>query len=351
MSPSERILPDVPPLRFWGEGAVGWYCLAGAVTKYLEYIGDAVPYATIMGVSGACWRLIWGPGTMSPDNLIMDWYGHHLAEERIADALDYGYDALDRSRDNPETEANSEAAANAWIREEIDAGRPAIAIGVAGPEECLGAGYREYGQALVVQSFFERSEAYFEARDWYQDPMFLGLHRFTKTGERQTRREMHVDSLRWAVEIADMREAGGRAAGVAAYDAWARDMLRDDLFPVDDPAALRGATMGVGDSGIILLCARKVASEYLTSMLDIVGTRAREHLQTAAHLHAKEAETFGAAHGITLWGNVHGDELVKRASRENRERLAEVILACRDHFCRAMDVIRLALRAEGVDAC
>ena len=135
----------------------------------------------------------------------------------------------------------------------------------------------------------------------------------------------------------------------AAYDAWAEDMLLEDLFPVDDPSALRDCTMAVGDNGIILLCARKIASRYLTSMLDVVGGRAREHLRRAALLHAKESDTFSATHDIMLWGNVHGDELAKRARRENRQRLAEVILACKGHFCRAMDEIRLALQAEGVD--
>jgi hypothetical protein len=85
----ENILEGVPSLRFWGAGAVGWYCLAGAVTHYLEYVGDPVPYTEVMGVSGAAWRLIWNPGRWSPDNLIMAWYGHLLAERRIAAAFGY----------------------------------------------------------------------------------------------------------------------------------------------------------------------------------------------------------------------------------------------------------------------
>jgi hypothetical protein len=59
---SENVLQGVPPLRFWGEGAVGWYCLAGAVTRYLEYLGDPVAYAEVMGVSsGAAADLGSGP--------------------------------------------------------------------------------------------------------------------------------------------------------------------------------------------------------------------------------------------------------------------------------------------------
>ena len=97
----ENVLEGVPPLRFWGEGAVGWYSLAEAVTRYMEYTGDPVSYEEVMGVSGAAWRLIWDPGRWSPDNLIMAWYGHLLAEKRIAGAFGYQYEYLDRRQETP----------------------------------------------------------------------------------------------------------------------------------------------------------------------------------------------------------------------------------------------------------
>jgi len=79
---NEKVLVGVARLRFWGEGAAGWYCLAGAVTRYMEYIGDPVSYAEVMGVSGAAWRLVWNEGHWSPDNLVMAWYGPQVAEMR-----------------------------------------------------------------------------------------------------------------------------------------------------------------------------------------------------------------------------------------------------------------------------
>jgi hypothetical protein len=344
MSPNtiENVLQGVPPLRFWGEGAVGWYCLAGAVTRYLEFIRDPVPYAEVMGVSGAAWRLIWDEGQWSPDNLIMAWYGHSLAEKRIADAFGYRYAFLD-------SDETSEEAITARIRAEIDAGRPAIAIGIAGPEECLVAGYREGGVVLLVQSFFERTDGYLEVRDWYDQPQFLGLHLLAKTGERKSECQNLIEALTWAVEMAAMTEAGGRAAGLAAYDAWAKDMLRDEDFRGDDLDRIGENCLGIGDNGIILLCARKVAAEYLEMMQDAVGSQARTHLLAAAELHRRESETMGAAHDIMPWGNVRGDELLKRVERANREALAEVIRQCKGYFAQAMGEIRKALGAEGVD--
>jgi len=343
----ENVLEGVPPLRFWGEGAVGWYCLAGAVTRYVEYTGDPVRYEEVMGVSGAAWRLIWNPGQWSPDSLIMNWYGHLLAEQRIADAFGYNYTYLDRSREAPRTEANSEEAVAARIRAEIDAGRPAVAIGIAGPEECLVAGYRDAGKTLLVQSFFERTEGYFEVSDWYDEEWFRGLHLFTKRRARKSERQNLMEALTWAVEMGSMTEAGGRAAGLAAYDAWAQDMLRDEDFAGVDPDALREQLFGVSDNGIILLMAREAAADYLEMMQDEVGSRARQHLLAAAALHHQESETVGAAHDEMPWGNVHGEELLRRLERSNREHLAQVILQCRAYFAQAMGEIEEALQAEG----
>jgi hypothetical protein len=277
----------------------------------------------------------------------MGWYGHLLAERRIAAAFGYEYAFLDRMRNTPRTAENSEEAVIARICAEIDAGRPAIAIGIAGPEECLIAGYREWGKVLLVQSFFEQGDGYLEVRDWYDKPHFLGLHLFTRAGERKSKRHNLLEALTWAVEMAAMAEAGGRAAGLAAYDALATDMLRDEDFTEKDPDDIRENCLGIGDNGIILLCARKVAGDYLAMMQDEVSSRARAHLLAAAELHKRESETMGAAHDIMLWGNVRGDELLKRVDRANREALSGVIGQCKEYFAQAMDQIQKALEAEG----
>jgi hypothetical protein len=345
-----NILENVPALRFWGEGAVGWYCLAGAVTRYLEYIGDPVPYAEVMGVSGAAWRLIWNPGQWSPDNLIMAWYGHLLAETRIAKAFGYQYAFLDRLRGTAHTEANSQQAVTARIRAEIDAGRPAIAIGIAGPEECLVAGYRDAGKTLLVQSFFEQPESgdgYLEVSDWYAKPEFLGLHRFTKTGPRNTARQNLLSALSIAVEMGSTEKAGGRVAGLAAYHAWAKDMQRDEDFEGVPLGTLQFRRMSIGDNGIILLCARQVAAEYLEMMQGKVGEQARAHLLAAASHFRRESQTMGEAHDAMPWGNVGGEELIARLERANREHLASVIIECKDCFAQAMAEIQAALKAEG----
>jgi len=222
-----------------------------------------------------------------------------------------------------------------------------MAIGIAGPEECLVAGYCGLGQTLLVQSFFERTDGYFEASGWYDKPEFLGLHLFTKTDERKSKRQNLIGALQWAVAMASMTEAGGRAAGLAAYDAWAQHMLRDEDFTGVDPDVLQENCLGIGDNGIILLCARKVAADYLAMMQGEVRSLARGHLLAAAELHRRESDTMGAAHDAMPWGNVHGEELLKRLERANREHLAQVIAQCKTYFAQAMGEIQEVLEAEG----
>jgi hypothetical protein len=174
-------------------------------------------------------------------------------------------------------------------------------------------------------------------------------HTFTKVGERKSKRQNLIEALTWAVEMAAMTETGGRAAGLVAYDAWASDMLRDEDFAGDDVHRIWENCLGIGDNGIILLCARKVAAEYLSMMKGEVASQAQEHLLSAAELHKRESETMGAAHDIVPWGNVRGDELLKRVERANREALVKVIRQCKGYFAQAMGEIQKALEAEGVD--
>jgi hypothetical protein len=277
----------------------------------------------------------------------MDWYGQRVAERRIAEAFGYEYEFLERRPEAQRAEVNGEQTVMDRIRGEIDAGRPVIALGIAGPEECLVAGYRDGGRTLLVQSFFQQSEDYLEVEDWTQAPMFRGLHLYRKRRPHRSRRENLVAALTWAVEMGSMAEAGGRAAGLAAYDAWAHDMLRDQDFAGLDLDTLQYNCMSISDNGIILLMARRAAADYLEMMQGEVGETAREHLLAAAGHHRRESAAIEAAHDVVPWGNVQGEELLRRLERANRERLAQVILECKGCFARAMDETEAALRVEG----
>jgi hypothetical protein len=134
-----------------------------------------------------------------------------------------------------------------------------------------------------VQSFFKRSHGYLEVSDWYEKPEFLGLNLLTKVRERKSKCENLLAALAVAAEMGSMLEAGGRAAGLAAYNTWAQDMLHD--------------------------------------------------------------EDFSVAHDQMPWSNVQGEELGKRLERPNREHLAQVMLECKGYYARAIAEIGKALQS------
>ena len=98
-----------------------------------------------------------------------------------------------------------------------------------------------------------------------------------QAGEVPDSREVLIDSLRWAVEMARTPEMNGRATGLAAYQAWADDMLRDQDFPADDPERIGDITMSIGDNFVILFDARRAGARYLERSAEQVGEQAAEH--------------------------------------------------------------------------
>ena len=90
-----------------------------------------------------------------------------------------------------------------------------------------------------------------------------------------------------------------------------------------------------------------VGAERLDMIQGEVGSRTRRHLLAAAELHRRESETMGTAHDQMPWGNVRGEELLKRLERANREHLAKVITQCKEHIAQAMGEIAEAREAEG----
>ena len=132
------------------------------------------------------------------------------------------------------------------------------------------------------------------------------------------------------------------------YNAWANDMVHDKDFERVSIETLQFRRMSVSDNGIILLCARQVAAEYLARMQDEVGEQARAHLLAAAGHLRRESETMGAAHSAMPWGNVSGEELARRFEPANRQHLANVIRECREHFTQAIAEIQEALQTKGV---
>lgn len=247
-----------------------------------------------MAVSGAAFRLNWKPG----------WDGNNVAAEPIGggdlatvrhtlESIGYGYDVVDRQE--------GEKYLVTRIVQSLQRGTPIIARGVVGPAEpCVIAGYDEGGDVLVGWSFFQdlppfneglefEPEGYFRKRRWFADLGDLVI--LKERRECPKIQEVLRNTLAWALAIVRTPLIdGGRHSGLAAYDAWADQLLRDDEIDTECrrggpeiPFARHDDAVGTVAEG------RWYASVFLADMVHYAERNA-SHLLAAASCYAREHE-------------------------------------------------------------
>jgi len=152
---------------------------------------------------------------------------------------------------------------------------------------------------------------------------------FCATGADETRQE-NREILRWALKVARTPEVYGCHSGLAAYDAWARQIANDDDFATNDVDALR-LRYEVHNTavGTVAEC-RSYAARFLEQM-------AREEPAMAGELLAAE-ECYDKEHDLMykVWGlvggNGHPQAHIKFAEPGVREKIVAII-----HDAKALD--------------
>ncbi|MEN6304474.1 MAG: hypothetical protein ABFD96_17195, partial [Armatimonadia bacterium] len=268
--PARFVLEDVPRIGFYNGDDV---CprdtpVAGALTAVLQHLGDELGYERLeahgrawlldltytfaMGVSGAAFFLSWGEG-WAGDNVAVFYMSAdaEAPERKVLEAFGYGHEWV--------MKAEGEARQRERIIAEIsERQRPVLGYGVIGPPEpSVIAGYDEDGAVLIGWSYFQdvppfntgvesEPEGYFRKRDW-----FAGTEALLVLGDKHEPpplAETHRKALQWALQVARVpmthpeldapKWYRGRRNGLAAYEAWAGALQRDDDFVADDPAVL-----------------------------------------------------------------------------------------------------------------
>jgi AraC-like DNA-binding protein len=149
-----------------------------ALRSCLNYLGQEIRYPYLMAATGAAFRLRWHPEIWDGGNVdIMNVYGDpDEAFVRAFKAAGRGYEFLRRGKDTAKEEFSG------FIKREIDAGRPVLALGIIGPPEaCIVTGYRDGGDTLLGWNFFQdRPEfkgdssidesGYFVTSSWWENP-------------------------------------------------------------------------------------------------------------------------------------------------------------------------------------
>lgn len=387
--PNRIVLDGVPQVGFYRGGV---RCpediiLPSVVRSVLEYLGEPdygcrhcpalnsvckVPctYAFLVGVSGAASFLSWKEG----------WEGDNVApfymsanpeapEQRIFRAIGYAYEwvANEPGRDN-------ETLFRERIAESIGRGMPVLGYGVIGPPEAsIIAGYDEGGDVLLGWSFFQDSPVfnagvefepaddgegtgYFRKRDW-----FAGTGWLLVIGDKVDKpplRETYREALGWMLEVArtpmvrpepDAPEwYRQRHNGLAAYDAWAEHLLRDDAWPADDEATLRAHHRIHDDAVGTVAEARWYGSAFLASGAEHFAAGPGNPGAAESILHA--AAYYAAEHDLmwALWdlagGNGNPEAHRAMADPAVRRQLVAIIRQARDKDSQAADHLEQALR-------
>jgi RNA polymerase sigma-70 factor (ECF subfamily) len=308
---AQSVLADLPRLG-WDRGE-STFC--GAVVACLEFLGDPVPYDLVMGASGHAFRLSWRTGWSTNAGLLagVDAESAH----RTFAALGYQYELV------PRHGRPTEEAVCTRLRQSIGAGRPAIIEGGLGPGCCLVAGYDPRADVLLGRTFFDESNDYAMAGDWrnrWQHLLLIGERCEPSPGP-----ELLQEALGQALAQAQTREENGLARGLAAYEAWAADLLDDASFPADDIEVL---TWRCHVSHSLVLAAvwdaRRAAAAFLRRMGEVAGSASDSTLAAAQ---AYEEEYLLLDEAMKTAPFCHEPEARRRqmADRALREHLAKLI--------------------------
>ncbi|MCL4504847.1 MAG: hypothetical protein M1140_02330 [Chloroflexi bacterium] len=306
-------------------------------------------YAFLIGVTGVASFLSWGKGWQG-DNVAI----HYMSSDpdapfrRAFEATGYAYEWVTKEpgRDNG-------ALFRARVVQSVREGRPVLGFGVIGPPEpSLINGYDDAGGAVLGWSFFQNfpdfntgvefePSGYFRKRDWVKDTLCLAVLGARK--ERPDFGKVVRESLQWMVQMAGTPQAySERANGLAAYEAWAADIQRDDQFPAHDETTLRAHHMVHNDAVGTVAEARWYGGLFLQEAIDFVHYNMAEDLLHAAACYAGEHELMWKAWDLA-GGN--GNPQAHRAMVDPavRRQMAEVILQSRDKSAKAIEYIEHAL--------
>ncbi|MDQ7794820.1 MAG: hypothetical protein RDU89_10495 [bacterium] len=332
-------------MQYFGEGDLG------CRSSHALPPGCKVPcsYSFFIGVSGVAAFLSWKPGWAS-DNVEISYMSDDPAApfDRALRATGYEYQHLGTDLD--------ETSVRKRIRESIQGGRPVLAFGPVGPpESAIITGYDEGGDVLIGWSFFQdmpdfnagvefEPSGQFRKRDWHAYPPGFYCIILGKRKRRPPLSETFRQALEWMREVANTPlTCGDRHNGLAAYDAWAEHLLRDDDFKAGDEAIRQSYSSHDQAVGMVAE-ARWYGSQFLiqASDPDVLPYRMAEDLLHAAACYAAEHDLMWR-----LWdlagGNGNPQAHLRLADPEVRRQMAEVIRQAREKDAQAAEHIARAL--------
>jgi hypothetical protein len=321
--PRRVVLEDVPHIGFAAArngGTIEATFVCAALKSALARLGEPATYEFLMGTSGAAFRLCWNAGRWDGGNLSTLNMGDDPTEpvRRMCQAVGWDvkiigntawkhpdptlpppniYIGPDYLGDN--VEYLDVAALRAALVESIhDRGYPLLSVGgVLPPEFGVVAGYDDDGDTLIGWHHFQNwpenrnsgrlsyePSGYYHNQDWYQDT--VGLLVFQNKGPKSPLAETYRRSLAWAVKLSRTPRFRQYYSGLAAFDAWAAAIGRedDDVSPDLRLMCHKDAAGSIADG-------RMVGPAYLRSVARVLPGAA-DCLEGAARAYDAQLQTM-----------------------------------------------------------
>ena len=330
---SEKILRGVPRARYGAFGGITPFPIC--VKAVSDFLGDELDYTFAIISGGGAFRFVWDTTMWNPGNvdIMLTYEDAETVFRNCIQALGREFRMLWRAGMDWHPGSGTKNDFMAFIREQIDLGRPVISLGPIGPAEAgVITGYKDDGNTLLGWSVFQdwawknfSDEGYFVTDKWWDTGDFYGVMSFGEiTGQRFSTKKI----IENAVLALRGRSEGNYAKGIAAYDYWKNAIhnVTENDFIVTGTGIndVHNVMMCQGDATDCLIDGRRNACKYFTKL-------AEEN--PGQPLYGKIAEWFGIVAKVinsgiyaTLGGYERGPQQIKAlAQPENRSRICDYI--------------------------
>jgi len=272
---SEKILHGVPKAHYGAYGGITPFPIC--LKAVSDYLGDELDYTFAIVACGGAFRFAWNTTELDGGNVDIS---HTYNDSELP--FRYGVTSLGRAFKMLWREGNgmnkpgngTKEDFKAFIKEQIDNGKPLISLGPVGPPEAgIITGYRNGGEMLFGWSLFQWDEktfnedGYFTDDKWWDASDFFGI---MALGDITVPRIGSKQIVQNAISALEGRQEGKHAKGIAAYEPWKNALLNatESDFAIMPDWGQSLIMMCQGDATDSLIDGRKNAYKYFLGLAE-----------------------------------------------------------------------------------
>jgi len=270
---NEKILHGVPKVYYGAFGGITPFPIC--LKAVSDYLGDELDYTFAIVACGGAFRFAWDTTGWNGGNVDIS---HTFSNAETV--YHNGVTALGRDfkmhwrKGNGMNQSGTETKDNfmAFVKEQIDEGRPLVSLGPIGPPEAgIITGYRDGGNTWLGWSLFQcmektiNDESYFITDKWWEANDFFGV---MSLGDITAPRISVRQIVENAVSVLEGRQDGKYAKGIAAYEAWKNALLnvKESDFAIMPDWGQSIVMMCQGDATDCLIDGRKNAHLFFKKL-------------------------------------------------------------------------------------